>query len=146
MLRHFFELQNRRCESFRVTSPLMISVEDDLPGLSNLKTFSCPARKLLWTTGRDFFLHPYTFINLLLFFKITTLPALSLQSSFGAVGYTVLGADMKLGMGRGGGWGSFGLYDTLRTLCTFRFLPLKNHKLGYSINSPNQILDHPLFS
>ena len=78
MLHDFFELQNRRCESFRVTSPLMISVEDDLPGLSNLKTFSCPARKLLWTTGRDFFLHPYTFINLLLFFKITTLPALSL--------------------------------------------------------------------
>ena len=35
MLRHFFELQNRRCESFRVISPLMISVEDDLPGLSN---------------------------------------------------------------------------------------------------------------
>ena len=69
MLHDFFELQNRRCESFRVTSPLMISVEDDLPGLSNLKTFSCPARKLLWTTGRDFFLHPYTFINLLLFFK-----------------------------------------------------------------------------
>ena len=98
MLHDFLELQNRRCESFRVTSPLMISVEDDLPGLSNLKTFS-------WTTGRDFFLHPYTFITLLLFFKITTLPALSLQSSFGAVGYTVLGADMKLGMGRGGGGG-----------------------------------------